>query len=437
MSNSYSTTSLLSTLQSAIQQISSVESSSSSSSTKKSGSNINIGELLSGTYSLGSNGSSTNTETILNKVQSIMTKVLSEINTNSDSEAKKSTKANDKRLKETSDNIEKTNQAVTTKLEEIMSQCETSSTTIQNALDRIEELGGDDGVIQEAQQKLDKKLEEINKQKEILNNPNSKPEERQAALSTMLNAISGINELVELVNEYQAEIDSLSTDVNNESENLTSLVTEKDETVQEGQESAIANATDLQSDLAETTDLAVTSLGKTALGEGQEAAADAASSNMFTSSAAIELRQSATDKLSAGATLMSGAIQGLKTIGSANSSNSAGVGYWINFANGLGTYAESAQTLVGSYNSQVQPMIESIGTWVDTVSTANQSLEAYYAEYSQSVSDQTSGNEQNSGDENQGLTNNKVKSTDNNEENQKVEFKKFEFDTSIFNVKSK
>lgn len=328
-------------------------------------------------------------------VQSMVSKVMnifSDLSTNSAQKADKTTSSNENAIKTNTQNAEETFKGISDTLQSLLDRCDADKLTIEAALEKIEELGGEKGKIAEAQAQLEAQLEIIDENKKILNNPEAKAEDRATAISAILAACGTIGNLVTTVQEFQSEIETQNEVVNAASEDLQEVSDLITETVNEGTQ-------DIQSNLEEAARLTTANIQlqadgieKGVFGGKQVAAGTAMESGpqaIVTGSEGAQLIASGTDKIAAGTVLMKGAISGFAQIGQSVNGMAQGLSQFVNFANGIGQYNEGAQNLVGAYNLQSEAMITATGSW-SKVADANKQLESYTREYANNmgVSDQ-------------------------------------------------
>ena len=115
---------------------------------------------------------------------------------------------------------------------------------------------------------------------------------------------------------------------------------------------------------------------------------------------------------------MSGAAEDFKNIGKNISDIQGAFQSLTSYVKGIGEFSDGIKDLVGSFNSSVEPMITSVGSWT-AVDSANQALKEYTTEYAQNI----------------GM--NEVKNDGTIDEskadkNKEVSYKKYEFDMSAF-----
>ena len=326
----------------------------------------NIGNLL--------NGSANNIATIVegsdqqkaNAIQDIMSDLMdlfSSLGTGASSKARKEVKTNDKKIEENKKTAEETSRKVNEKVQEILNNCETSSANIAEALALIEELGGDKGQIAELKAKVNEQVDIIEANKEILTSSDKSSEEKKNALVNILNASKAISELTEVVDGLKEQIEAQNAIVEDNSAKIAELTTNSAEVISDGvnkMQESLVNAGVLTQEQAT---LSIKSAKQTATGTAQEATGQAMTNFWATASQGAKYILSGNDKLSAGATLMQGATQGLSKLTGSIGEMGQYLTQFTEFGNGLGSFIEGAAQLIGQYDATVSPMIQSIGSW--------------------------------------------------------------------------
>lgn len=347
--------------------------------------------------------------------------IFSMTGTNDVSEANKQNQKDEEKI---NDNKEKSNEifdSLNGSLSTILSTCNEKKGLIEKALEEIEKLGGDKGLIAKKQEELQEKLALIKAQQEILNNPNSESDERKQAIRAILGLVSDINSLAGEVSEYKSQIEAQQDVVQTASEDVEDL-TEEMKNIQEDSQTEVEELTQENLEqVAESTQKVAEGTQKNVLGTQQIAAGEAMTSGpqaLIGASEGVQLILSGKSKISGGTQLMSGATEDFKNIGE-NISNIQGAFQSLTtFVKGIGEFNNGIKDLVGSFNSSVEPMITSVGSWT-AVDSANQALKEYTTEYAQNI----------------GM--NEVKNDGTIDESKadkdkKVSYQKYEFDMSAF-----
>lgn len=323
-------------------------------------------------------------------VQSLVSKVMnifSDLTTDNTKKADNTTTKNDTAIDTNTKNAEETFKGINDTLQALLDRCDADKLSIEEALKEIDALGGEKGKIAEAQAQLEAQLEIIETNKSILNNPESKQEDRTAAISAILAACGAIGTLVSNVNGYKAEIEAQNQVVNTASADLQEVSDLIVKTVDQGTEDIQNNLQEAARLTSDNIRIQADSIQKSVLGTKQVAAGTAMESGpqaLVTGSEGAQLIASGTDKIAAGTVLMKGAISGFSQIGQSVNGMAQGLSHFVNFANGIGQYNEGAQNLVGAYNVQSEAMITATGSWAK-VAEANTALESYAREYANNI----------------------------------------------------
>lgn len=319
-------------------------------------------------------------QAITNIVQNLMS-MLTSLGTNENSKATNEVKKNDKKADELSNKADETATETETKVKEIVSQIETSSADISKAIETIKELGGDKGLVAEAQQKLEEQLAIIEENKSILNDGVSSPEAKQEALNKLTNAASVINGLVESINGYQKEIEAQNNIVESASENVSTLVEDTANVISEG---ASTLQSYIQQGQTQTVTNTVTSTTGTANEVvGAKATAMGTASNslpVLGQSAGAKLIQIGTDQTSAGKTRLAGSAKTLASLTKAIGKMGADLSNLSSFTNTVGQAANNSVDLIGQYGSELEPVITATGSWAN-VADVNAQFEEAIDEY--------------------------------------------------------
>ena len=346
--------------------------------------------------------------------------IFSNLSTN---DAAQDTKTNNRDEQKIENNNDKANDifsSVNESLQTIFSECEGKQAEIQNALEKIEKLGGDKGLIAKKQEELQEKIAQIKAQQEILNNPDSKSADRKNAIKTILSLVSDINGLYNEVAAYKEELENHQQNVHTASEEVDQLSDDMQQVVTDG----TAQTEELTQEniqlMADGTQKVAESIKKNALGTEQITVGTAMETGpqaLVTGSEGAQLIASGTSKIAGGAELMSGAMRDFKNISNLASNIQQNVQSFTNFAQGIGEFNTGIKDLVGAFDSTVEPMISSIGSWESVLST-NQALGQYTTQYAQNIG-MNEVNNDGSIDESQ-------------ENNNELSYQKYEFDMSAF-----
>lgn len=347
--------------------------------------------------------------------------IFSNLSTNDAAEA---SKRNDKDNKKINDNKEKTNEifaSLNESLNTILSTCDEKKELIESALETIEKLGGDKGQIAEKQQQLQEKLAQIKAQQEILNNPNTKSDERRQAIQTILGLVSDINTIAAEVDNYKSQLEAQQETVQTASKDIEDLTEEMESIKDKGQTDAAELTQENIQLLAESTKKVADGTGKEVLGTQQVTAGEAMTSGpqaIVSGSEGVQLILSGKSKITGGAQLMSGAANDFKNIAANTSNIQEAFTSFSSFVQGIGEYNDGIKELVGAFNATVEPMITSVGSW-ETVKTTNQALGEYTTEYAQNIG-------MNEVQKDGSIDESKA------DKNKELSYQKYEFDMSAF-----
>ncbi len=319
-------------------------------------------------------------EAISNIVKNLMG-MLTSLGTNENSKATKEVKKNEKNAEALDKKADESAQATEEQVNEIINNIANNTTSISQAIEKIEELGGDKGQIAEAQEQLEEQLEIIEENKAILNDGVSSPEAKQEALQALVGAASVINGLVESIGEVQKEIEAQNNIVENSTNNVSGLIEESVSVITNG-------AVELQSFIKEGAAQSVTSTTTSVTGSANEivgkkatAMGSASSAIPFVgSTAGSKLIQIGMDQTMAGGTRISGAATTLSTLTKAIGEMGSNLSNLSNFTNSVGEIGNSFVALVGQYGSALEPVITATGSW-SAVADANAQFEEAIAEY--------------------------------------------------------
>ena len=241
-------------------------------------------------------------------------------------------------------------------------------------------------------------------------------------------------DITELINGSNSN----TLEFKNASNGISELMTQTSEVITQGIQSIQGNIGKAQQLQGESTLMATESVAKDTAGGIQVAIGEAMTSGLHsvvTGSTGAKYIMSGNDKINAGATLMQGSTQGLAKLTQSVGSMGSYLTEFTNFAYGIGQVVGGTSELVGQYDTTVNAMISSIGSW-DVVSEANDQLQTYVTEYAAELPQEMTEDAEEapvSTEPNQGSAS---EETNVNTDAENI-FKKFEFDTSIFKATSK
>ncbi len=318
-------------------------------------------------------------QAITNIVENLLGMLMS-LGTNENSKATREVKQNDKKAGELDKKADETSQNTQSKVNEIVANIADNTTSISQAMEKIQELGGDKGQIAEAQEQLEEQLEIIEENKQILNDGVSSPEAKEAALQALLEAASTINGLVESIGEVQQEIEVQNGVVETASNNVSGLIEESVAQITNGiqalqgymQEGGVQGVTNTTS--------SVTGAANEAVGAEATAMGSAANSNIFTSAVGQKLVRIGSDQTAAGGTRIQGAVKNISALTKSIGEMGGDLNKIANFVNSVGEVGNNFTALVGQYGAELEPVITATGSWA-AVADANAQFEEAIAEY--------------------------------------------------------
>lgn len=289
-----------------------------------------------------------------------------------------------KEVKSNSDNIDKNEKAADQKaqevqaaIEKITSDISANTINIQDALSKIQELGGNGGDIAKIQEEITAQLDIIDEAKENLKDPNKQEE----ALETIKTAAETINALVGNIQNMQTTIEAQNTIVENSVNNISDLITESATKISEG-------VTDIQQYIQKGSTIGaqtgqITAKGSTdvPVGNAEIKAGEALNSNAVTAIGSggqgAKLILDGNQRVSAGQTRIQGGAKNLQTLTASIGKMGQDISSIRDFTNAIGKVGEGVTSLAEQYTNAVKPYIEATGTWdVDAIIEANTELQA-------------------------------------------------------------
>ncbi len=380
MAPSFDLSQIQSTLNQAIGQLGSI----STASTGSASGNSSFVNSIWGLAQEGQNAVQGNDQQKAQAITNIVTNLMSmltSLGTNENSKATKEVKRNEKNADNLDKKADESARQTEEKVNEIINKVAENTTSITQALEKIEEMGGDKGQVAEAQEQLEEQLEIIEENKQILNDGVSSPEAKQEALQNLINASEVINGLVESIGEVQKEIEAQNSVVENSTNNVTDFIEESVSVISNG-------AVELQSYIQEGTVQTVTNTTTSVTGSaneivGAKATATGSASSavpILGSSAGARLLQIGNDQTMAGGTRIKGSASTLSALTKAIGEMGSNLSNLSNFTNAIGEAGNSFTALVGQYGSALEPVITATGSWV-SVADANAQFEEAIAEY--------------------------------------------------------
>ena len=375
-------TDVQSILNNALSQLKSIESSGSATGGSSSNTQFinSIYSLVGDAETLSEGGNQQTASAVGGIVKNVISAILS-LGTGERNKANQEVKTNTKNANTLGQNAETTFQNTNQQVTEIMNSITENTSSLESAMEQIQALGGDQGVIAEAQEQLEEQLTIIEEQKNILNSSDSTPQEKEAALNSINNASAVIAGLVESIGTYQAEIEAQNAAVETATTNVSGLIEQSVSTIADGAAKLQAYMQQGAGQITTNTTSSVTGTGNTVTGQSATAAGNAASSNVFTASIAPKLLRIGADQSGAGTIRLGGAVSNLSALTKAIGEMGSDLTEMANFVNSVGGIGENFLNLVGQYGETLEPVIVAVGSW-DAVADANEQLQTAITDYS-------------------------------------------------------
>ena len=375
-------TDVQSILNNALSQLKSIESSGSATGGSSSNTQFinSIYSLVGDAETLSEGGNQQTASAVGGIVKNVINAILS-LGTGERDKANQEVKTNTENANTLGQNAETTFQNTNQQVTEIMNSITENTSALESAMEQIQALGGDQGVIAEAQAQLEEQLTIIEEQKNILNSSDSTPQEKEAALNSINNASVEIAGLVESIGTYQAEIETQNAAVETATTNVSGLIEQSVSTIADGAAKLQAYMQQGAAQITTNTTSSVTGTGNTVTGQSATAAGNAAGSNVFTASIAPKLLRIGADQSGAGTIRLGGAVSNLSALTKAIGEMGSDLTEMANFVNSVGGIGENFLNLVGQYGETLEPVIVAVGSW-DAVADANEQLQTAITDYS-------------------------------------------------------
>ena len=375
-------TDVQSILNNALSQLKSIESSGSATGGSSSNTQFinSIYSLVGDAETLSEGGNQQTASAVGGIVKNVISAILS-LGTGERDKANQEVKTNTENANTLGQNAETTFQNTNQQVTEIMNSITENTSSLESAMEQIQALGGDQGVIAEAQAQLEEQLTIIEEQKNILNSSDSTPQEKEAALNSINNASVEIAGLVESIGTYQAEIETQNAAVETATTNVSGLIEQSVSTISDGTAKLQAYMQQGAGQITTNTTSSVTGTGNTITGQTATAAGNAAGSNVFTASIAPKLLRIGADQSGAGTIRLGGAVSNLSALTKAIGEMGSDLTEMANFVNSVGGIGENFLNLVGQYGETLEPVIVAVGSW-ETVADANEHLQTAITDYS-------------------------------------------------------
>lgn len=255
--------------------------------------------------------------------------------------------------------------------------------------------------VKEKQEKINEIVEKIQAAQEKLSQTQD-PQEQAALLNEINGYATNITGITQSIQTEQATMDNLTATVEKTVEKMESG-TENMTVVQEEGQTQIRQLTQESSNCSkDVTQTGVKGAQNKVTAETARAAAEAAASNIFTSSTvATKLNQTAADQDQASSTRLNGLKSNITKImqGIGNLTNNTEV--LSSFCNSIGSSIHQYVNAIGSWDSIANPVIESIGSF-ETVGTGVEELTQTVETDLSSIESNNDGTEQQTNTNNEG-----------------------------------
>lgn len=333
-----------------------------------------LGNLLNGSTSAeysstGSNGDQT-ASMIKNTINTVMS-LLDKLTNQEAKAAQKEVQNNKKAADELKKEQEKAKAELNQNISNIEAQISTEKDTVINSTESLTDVNKQ---LADKQAELNEIVKQIEEEQKRLSSANT-PEEKAAILGNIQGLSAQISELVGGLSDLQEQVASLSQAVET---SVTNIETAKGNAVtiqQDGQMQITQLVQEGANLVTQNTSTQVKGVTNTATGKAVETAAEAASSNMFSAGAAAKLYRTANDQNMAGQTRTSGSLANLQTVLQGIGGLQDNLSLLTNFETAIGGALNEFSGAVGSWNTSVEPVITSIGSF-EAVKTGNEELNA-------------------------------------------------------------
>lgn len=307
--------------------------------------------------------------------------------------ANKETKADSKKVNELENQAQEAFQNTNLNVQELVSQIAQNSESITKALEKIQELGGDDGQIAEAQAQLEEQLKIVEENKNILNDGSATQEQKQAALQAISGAAANINALVETVTGIQEEIQAQNATVEAASNNVAVLTSNAAEAIAKGIEDVQGFVQAGQGLVTKQTTVAAVGAGNEITGKAANQAGQALSKTPMTATQGAKLIMTGVDQSQAGQTRIQASAQNLASLTKSIGEMGSNLSTIAEFTNSVGLVTGGVADLVGQYDAALTPVITATGSWTTVAdANANAQLEEAVAAYQETDSTESQEN---------------------------------------------
>ena len=323
-------------------------------------------------------------QAITNMVQKLMSMIMS-LGTNENSKATKEVSNNDNKANQVNQNADKTAEEVKSKVDEIVGNIKSGTADIQKAIAQIEEIGGNQNDIEEAQKAVLKQAEIIEENLRIINNGVSNTDAKQEALKNIKEASKAITELTNkmsfLTEDAQTKIQEQNAIIENSTNELANFVIDAATTISNG-------TNDLKGFVQNAAQQMVTNTATGTTGAANEVVGATATTSgsatsiipIFGQTASTKLMQIGADQTAAGATRIGGSAKTLASLTQAIGKMGSNIQGITGLVGNVQSESDNAVSLVGDYQTKLDSIITATGSW-SQVADANTDLTSAIAEY--------------------------------------------------------
>lgn len=323
-------------------------------------------------------------QAITNIVQNLMS-MLTSLGTNENSKATKEVNNNDNKANQVNQNADKTAEEVKSKVDEIVGNINSSTGDIQKAIAQIEEIGGNQDDIEEAQKAVLKQADVIAKNLLIINNGVSNTDAKQEALKNINEAsktIQGLTDQMSFLSEKaQTKIQEQNAIIENSTNELANLVIDAATTISNGTNDLKGFVQNAAQQMVTNTTTATTGAANEVVGATATRSGSATSwVPVFGQTASSKLIQIGADQTAAGATRIGGSAKTLASLTQAIGKMGSNIQGITGLVGNVQSESDNAVSLVGEYQTKLDSIITATGSW-SQVADANTDLTSAIAEY--------------------------------------------------------
>lgn len=323
-------------------------------------------------------------QAITNMIQKLMSMVMS-LGTNENSKATKEVNNNDNKANQVNQNADKTAEEVKSKVDEIVGNIKSGTADIQKAIAQIEEIGGNQNDIEEAQRAVQKQADVIAKNLLIINDGASNTDAKQKALKNIKEAsktIQGLTDQMSFLSEKaQTKIQEQNAIIENSTNELANLVIDAATTISNGTNDLKGFVQNAAQQMVTNTTTATTGAANEAVGATATTSGSATSwVPIFGQTASSKLIQIGADQTAAGATRIGGSAKTLASLTQAIGKMGSNIQGITGLVGNVQSESDNAVSLVGNYQTKLDSIITATGSW-SQVADANADLTSAIAEY--------------------------------------------------------